>query len=128
MERDPIFFSVFFFLLVNNFLYTRMSTTLNDQIVSFVFDWANWKVDIPLVNYSLPVLDVIFAVFVNHSYRSALGAAHNKVGWYQGLLATLVMAAGGGCTVSLLRGEPIGILKSNEFWGIHWYVCYYLHI
>jgi len=94
--------------------------TLNDQVVQLVFGLANLKVDIPIVNFSLPVLDVLFAILINYSYRSALGVSHNQVGWYQGLLATLVMATGGGCTVAVLRGEPIGILKSNEFWGIHW--------
>ncbi|GAN07030.1 hypothetical protein MAM1_0145c06520 [Mucor ambiguus] len=93
--------------------------TLNDQVVQLVFGLANLKVDIPIVNFSLPVLDVLFAILINYSYRSALGVSHNQVGWYQGLLATLVMATGGGCTVAVLRGEPIGILKSNEFWGIH---------
>lgn len=96
-----------------------MSTTLNDQVVQLVFGLANLSVDIPLTNISLPVLDVLFAILINYSYRSALGVSHNQIGWYQGLLATLVMATGGGCTVAVLRGEPIGILKSNQFWGIH---------
>lgn len=95
-------------------------STLNDQVVDLVFGLANLSVDIPFTNYSLPVLDVLFALLINYSYRSALGVSHNQVGWYQGLLATLVMATGGGCTVSVLRGEPFGILKSNQFWGIHW--------
>jgi hypothetical protein len=97
------------------------SPTLNDQLVQLVFGLANLRVDVPLINYSLPVLDVLFAILINYSYRSALGVSHSQVGWYQGLLATLVMATGGGCTVAVLRGEPVGILKSNEFWGIHWY-------
>jgi hypothetical protein len=101
---------------------SALPPTLNDQLVQLVFSLANLKVDVPLINYSLPVLDVLFAILINYSYRSALGVSHSQVGWYQGLLATLVMATGGGCTVSVLRGEPIGILKSNEFWGIHWYV------
>ncbi|CEP08076.1 hypothetical protein [Parasitella parasitica] len=93
--------------------------TLNDQVVQLVFGLANLKLDIPYTSVSLPVLDVLFAILINYSYRSALGVSHNQVGWYQGLLATLVMATGGGCTIAVLRGEPIGILKSNEFWGIH---------
>ncbi|KAI7907599.1 uncharacterized protein BX663DRAFT_491412 [Cokeromyces recurvatus] len=101
-----------------------MSTTmitLNDQIVQLVFGLANLKVKaLPFIDYSLPVLDVLFAILIHYSYRSALGVSHQKIGWYQGLLATLVMATGGGCTVSVLRGEPLSILKSNEFWGIHW--------
>ncbi|RCH79472.1 hypothetical protein CU097_000459, partial [Rhizopus azygosporus] len=94
-------------------------STLNEQVVQFVFGLADLKVNIPIVNYSLPVLDVLFAILINYSYRSALGVNHSQVGWYQGLLATLVMASGGGCTVSILRGEPIGLLKSNQFWAIH---------
>ena len=95
-------------------------STLNEQVVQFVFGLADLKGNIPIVNYSLPVLDVLFAILINYSYRSALGVNHSQVGWYQGLLATLVMASGGGCTVSILRGEPIGLLKSNQFWAIHW--------
>lgn len=111
----------FFFPLSLLLQYTMEApATLNDQVVQLVFGLANLKVDIPIVNFSLPVLDVLFAILINYSYRSALGVSHNQVGWYQGLLATLVMATGGGCTVAVLRGEPIGILKSNEFWGIHW--------
>jgi hypothetical protein len=95
-------------------------STLNEQLVEIVSSMIDLKLDIPFVNYSLPVLDVLFAILINYSYRTALGASHAQVGWYQGLLATLVMAAGGGSTVSIIRGEPLGILKSNEFWGIHW--------
>ncbi|KAI8984627.1 hypothetical protein BDF20DRAFT_911704 [Mycotypha africana] len=93
--------------------------TLNEQVVQLVFGLADLKLNIPIINYPLPVLDALFAILINYSYRSALGVAHNQVGWYQGLIATLVMATGGGCTVSLLRGEPMGILKSNEFWALH---------
>ncbi|KAI8352455.1 hypothetical protein EDC96DRAFT_517995 [Choanephora cucurbitarum] len=93
--------------------------TLNEQLVQLVFGLANLKFDVPVLDVSLPVLDVLFAILINYSYRQALGVAHAQVGWYQGLLATLVMASGGGCTVAVLRGEPIGILKSNEFWAIH---------
>lgn len=94
-------------------------STLNEQVVQIVFGLANFKLNIPLVDYSLPVLNVLYAIFINYSYRSVLGVSHSQIGWYQGLLATLVMATGGGSTVSILRGEPIGILKSNEFWAIH---------
>ncbi|KAG0778509.1 hypothetical protein G6F57_011391 [Rhizopus arrhizus] len=94
-------------------------STLNEQIVQLVSGLANLKIDVPFVSYSLPVLDVLFAILINYSYRSALGVNHSQIGWYQGLFATLVMATGGGCTVSFIRGEPIGILKSNEFWAIH---------
>ncbi|KAG0762948.1 hypothetical protein G6F24_006397 [Rhizopus arrhizus] len=88
-------------------------STLNEQIVQVVFGLANFELDIPFINYSLPILNVLYAILINYSYRSALGVTHSQIGWYQGLLATLVMRAGGGCTVSILRGEPIGILKSN---------------
>ncbi|KAI8993229.1 hypothetical protein BDB01DRAFT_716555 [Pilobolus umbonatus] len=96
-----------------------MTITLNDQLVALLSLITNMKLDIPMTGYSLPILDVLFAILINYSYRSALGVNHTKIGWYQGLLATLVMATGGGCTVSILRGEPVGVLKSNEFWFIH---------
>ncbi|CAO3703387.1 unnamed protein product [Rhizopus stolonifer] len=94
-------------------------STINEQVVQLVFGLAELKLDVPYFDYSLPVLDVLFAILINYSYRSALGVSHSQIGWYQGLIATLVMATGGGCTVSIIRGEPIGILKSNEFWAIH---------
>jgi hypothetical protein len=100
--------------------FSTIMSTLNEQIVQLVIGLANLKIDVPFVSYSLPVLDVLFAILINYSYRSALGVNHSQIGWYQGLFATLVMATGGGCTVSFIRGEPIGILKSNEFWAIHW--------
>lgn len=103
-------------------------STINEQVVQLVFGLAELKLDVPYFDYSLPVLDVLFAILINYSYRSALGVSHSQIGWYQGLIATLVMATGGGCTVSIIRGEPIGILKSNEFWAIHWYTRVYLFL
>ncbi|CDH52884.1 hypothetical protein RO3G_16174 [Lichtheimia corymbifera JMRC:FSU:9682] len=63
-----------------------------------------------------PVLDLLHAVLIAYIYRSALAEHHSRIGWGQGLVATIVMAAGGGSTIAIIRGEPVGILKSNEFW------------
>lgn len=117
IHNDFVFILSFFFF---SCLYSFIMSTLNEQIVQVVFGLANLELNISFINYSLPILNVLYAILINYSYRSALGVTHSQIGWYQGLLATLVMRAGGGCTVSILRGEPIGILKSNEFWVIHW--------
>ncbi|KAI8338280.1 hypothetical protein BC941DRAFT_479256 [Chlamydoabsidia padenii] len=93
--------------------------SLTDQLVTTVFGLAELTVDIPSLNISLPVLELVHALLINYAYRTALQGTHSNIGWGQGFLATLVMCAGGGSTVCLLRGEPLGILKSNRFWGIY---------
>lgn len=77
------------------------------------------SIEIPVLGLSLPILEVMHAILINYTYRSLLKEHHTRIGWYQGLLATIVMCAGGGSTVCILRGEPLGILKSNQFWGIY---------
>ncbi|ORZ25809.1 hypothetical protein BCR42DRAFT_315983 [Absidia repens] len=93
--------------------------SITDQIVTIVFGLADLTISIPQLNISLPVLELVHAVLINYAYRTALRGAHTNIGWGQGFLATVVMCAGGGSTVALLRGEPLGILKSNRFWGIY---------
>ncbi|KAI8099644.1 uncharacterized protein BX664DRAFT_273000 [Halteromyces radiatus] len=94
-------------------------TTLTDQLVTIVFGLADLTISIPQLNISLPVLELIHALLINYAYRTGLSISHTNIGWGQGFLATIVMCAGGGSTVALLRGEPLGILKSNRFWGIY---------
>ncbi|CAO3607659.1 unnamed protein product [Cunninghamella echinulata] len=96
-----------------------MSASLTDLIVSIVTELTDITINIPQLNISLPLLQIIHAILINYAYRSALREAHSNIGWNQGLFATIVMAAGGGSTVALLRGEPLGILKSNMFFGIY---------
>jgi hypothetical protein len=93
--------------------------TLTDQLVSLVFGLADLTIDITPLNISLPVLELVHALLINYAYRTALQGSHANIGWGQGFLATVVMCAGGGSTVALLRGEPLGILKNNRFWGIY---------
>ncbi|KAI8069904.1 hypothetical protein BC940DRAFT_296447 [Gongronella butleri] len=93
--------------------------TLTDELVSLVFGLAALTVDIPQLGISLPVLELVHAVLINFAYRSALRQSHANIGWGQGFLATIVMSAGGGSTVAILRGEPLGILKSNRYFGIY---------
>jgi len=66
----------------------------------------------------------LHAILVSQAYRNILKENHVRIGWFQGLFAIIMMAAGGGCTVSLLRGEPIGILRNDTFWavygGVYW--------
>ncbi|KAL0093140.1 hypothetical protein F4703DRAFT_1827648 [Phycomyces blakesleeanus] len=95
------------------------SASLGEQLAVILSGLKDLSVPIPGFDYDLPVMDVMFAILINYSYRSALGESHARIGWGQGLLATIVMCAGGGSTVSILRGEPLGIFKSNEFWAIH---------
>ncbi|CAO3596714.1 unnamed protein product [Absidia cylindrospora] len=93
--------------------------SLTDQLSTIVFGLADLSLDIPQLNISVPLLEVIHALLINYAYRTALRGAHTNIGWGQGFIATIVMCAGGGLTVALLRGEPLGILKSNQFWGIY---------
>jgi hypothetical protein len=94
--------------------------SLNEQVVQFVYGLAYYRINLPFVDYGIPVSMTLLCTMINHSYRSSLGVTHAQIGWYQGLLATLVMAIGGGFTASVLQGEPLPFLKSNEFWAIHW--------
>ncbi|ORZ19724.1 hypothetical protein BCR42DRAFT_323529 [Absidia repens] len=94
-------------------------TSLTEQLSTIVFGLADLSLDIPQLNISVPLLEVIHALLINYAYRTALRGAHTNIGWGQGFIATIVMCAGGGSTVALLRGEPLGILKSNRFWGIY---------
>ncbi|CAO3594737.1 unnamed protein product [Absidia cylindrospora] len=96
----------------------NLVTDIHAQAVDLVFGLIDYRVDVFGLT-SLPVLDVMFAFFIHYLYKSALGVNHTHVSWLQGFFATVVMASGGGCTVAFIRGEPLGILKSNEFWVIH---------
>ncbi|KAI8343974.1 hypothetical protein BC941DRAFT_326384, partial [Chlamydoabsidia padenii] len=93
-------------------------TDIHGQVADLVFAVINYRLDI-IGGLSIPVLDTLFAVFIHYLYKTALGVNHRHISWLQGFFATVVMACGGGCTVALIRGEPLGILKSNEFWVIH---------
>ena len=88
-------------------------TTITDQLVDGIAYLTS------LEYYDIPILDVLHAFLIAYAYRSAVGTGHNQIGWGQGFLATVIMCAGGGSTVCMLRGEPLGILKSNLFWGIY---------
>lgn len=96
-----------------------MSASLTELIVSIVTELTNTTIDIPQFNISIPILPIIHAVLINYAYRSALKQSHVNIGWLQGFIATVVMSTGGGSTAALLRGEPIGTLKSNSYWGIY---------
>ncbi|KAI7864751.1 hypothetical protein BDF14DRAFT_1731627 [Spinellus fusiger] len=95
------------------------TASLGEQLSFFLSHLEDLKLTLPVVGVDFPLLDILFAVLINYSYRSALGENHARIGWGQGFIATLVMAAGGGSTVSVLQGEPLGIFKSNKFWAIH---------
>ncbi|KAG2223423.1 hypothetical protein INT45_001729 [Circinella minor] len=88
-------------------------TTITNQLVEGISYLTS------LEYYGIPILDVLHAFLIAYAYRSAVGAGHKQIGWGQGFLATVIMCAGGGSTVCILRGEPVGILKSNLFWGIY---------
>ncbi|KAI8146627.1 hypothetical protein BJV82DRAFT_392629 [Fennellomyces sp. T-0311] len=92
---------------------STVSTSLTEQLINSInyFSSLEYK--------GLPVLDVMHAILIAYVYRSAVGAGHREIGWGQGFLATIIMCAGGGSTVCILRGEPLGILKSNMFWGLY---------
>ncbi|KAI9490224.1 hypothetical protein BDB00DRAFT_562903 [Zychaea mexicana] len=89
------------------------TTTITEQLIGGIAYLTS------LEYQEIPVLDVLHAFLIAYAYRSAVGAGHNQIGWGQGLLAVIIMCAGGGSTVAILRGEPLGILKSNAFWGIY---------
>ena len=92
---------------------------ITDKLVDIVFGVSAITFDIPVLGISLPMLEILHAILINYTYRNALRESHASIGWGQGLLATIVMAAGGGSTVAILRGDPLGILKNNRFWGIY---------
>ncbi|KAI8385056.1 uncharacterized protein BYT42DRAFT_493541 [Radiomyces spectabilis] len=96
--------------------------SINEQAVSTLYSVSSLTLDIPALGLHLPVMDVLFTILVHYSYRSALGESHAYIGWGQGLVATLFMASGGGCTVSLIRGETFGLLQSNLTWAIHCFI------
>ncbi|CAO3672062.1 unnamed protein product [Umbelopsis vinacea] len=99
--------------------------TLTDLVVSTVFTLAEATIPIPLPYISsISLLAFLHAIQVSQAYRNILKENHVNIGWFQGLFAIIMMAAGGGCTVSLLRGEPLGILRNDQFWavygGVYW--------
>ncbi|CAO3624362.1 unnamed protein product [Cunninghamella blakesleeana] len=96
-----------------------MSASLTDLVVSIVTELTNITIDIPQLNISLPLLPIIHAVLINYAYRTTLKQSHVNIGWLQGFIATVVISTGGGSTAALLRGEPLGTLKSNSYWGIY---------
>ncbi|KAG2175557.1 hypothetical protein INT43_001204 [Umbelopsis isabellina] len=94
--------------------------TLTDFVVSTVFALADATVPIPLPYISsIPLLPFLHAILVSQAYRNILKENHVRIGWFQGLVAIVMMSAGGGCTVSLLRGEPLGILRNDTYWAIY---------
>ena len=98
-------------------LFIELGSKVNGQVTGAVFDVL--KMHVQVDGLVFPVLDILFGLYINFLYRHSLGSNSGKIGWLQGYFATLVMATGGGCTISLIRAEPIGILKSNEFWIVH---------
>lgn len=97
--------------------------TLTDLVVSTVFTLAEATIPIPLPYISsISLLAFLHAIQVSQAYRNILKENHVSIGWFQGLFAIIMMAAGGGCTVSLLRGEPLGILRNDQFWAVYGYV------
>lgn len=111
------FWLFFLFLLYISSMVPTMSP--GEQLAAVITALATFSLDVPFFNVTVPVLDVLHALLINYIYRSALGGNHSRIGWGQGFLATIVMCAGGGSTVALLRGEPLGILMSNSFWVIY---------
>ena len=93
--------------------------TATSQLVDIVFALSDSAIDVPALGLRIPILELLHAILINYTYRTALKQSHAEIGWGQGLLATIVMAAGGGSTTALLLGNPLGILKSNRFWGIY---------
>jgi xanthosine utilization system XapX-like protein len=95
-------------------------STLTDFVVSTVFSLADATIPIPLPYISsISLLSFLHAVQVSQAYRNILKENHVRIGWFQGLFAIVMMAAGGGSTVCLLRGEPIGILGNDAFWAVY---------
>lgn len=93
--------------------------TITEQLIWILGYLSSISFIVPILEFRIPALDVLHAVLINYLYRTELGEGFKHIGWSQGFLATVVMAAGGGCTVSVLGGEPFSILKSNEFWVIY---------
>ncbi|KAF7732036.1 hypothetical protein EC973_007141 [Apophysomyces ossiformis] len=94
-------------------------STLNGQLVNIISEMLSLSVTLPVLGITLPVLDIMHAILITYTYRTGLRENHAHIGWYQGFLATVVMASGGGSTVAILRGEPLGILKNNHFFGLY---------
>ena len=99
-------------------LYRNMDT-MTDQLVDIVSALRDASIEVPAIGLSLPILELLHAILITYTYRTALKENHADIGWGQGLLATIVMSAGGGSTASLLLGNPLSILKSNRFWGVY---------
>ncbi|KAI9484355.1 hypothetical protein BDB00DRAFT_775088 [Zychaea mexicana] len=95
------------------------NNTLTSQLVGVVFGLSDTAIEVPALGVRIPILELLHAILINYTYRTALKQSHVEIGWGQGLLATIVMAAGGGSTSALLLGNPLGILKNNRFWGIY---------
>ncbi|KAI9322871.1 hypothetical protein BX666DRAFT_1848277 [Dichotomocladium elegans] len=93
--------------------------TITQHLVGIVSTLRGAAISIPSVGVYLPILELLHAILIGYTYRTALSDSHSEIGWGQGLLATIVMAAGGGSTVSLIRGDPMGILKDNRFWCLY---------
>ncbi|CAO3642065.1 unnamed protein product [Cunninghamella blakesleeana] len=98
---------------------TFLTSETQTNIVELVYFIISYRVNIYNDSISLPILDVMFSILIHYLYRSSLAKNHTQIGWLQGFFASIVMGCGGGSTVAILRGEPIGIFKSNEFWLIH---------
>ena len=101
--------------------------TVTSQLVDIVYALSDSAIDVPALGLRIPILELLHAILINYTYRTALKQSHAEIGWGQGLLATIVMAAGGGSTTALLLGNPLGVLKSNRFWGIYG-VCFIMII
>ncbi|ORX54975.1 hypothetical protein DM01DRAFT_1335269 [Hesseltinella vesiculosa] len=97
--------------------YIELGSHVNGLVSNTVFDLLNTNIHIE--PFTFRILDIMFGLYINYLYRHSLGPNAAQIGWLQGYLATIVMASGGGCTIALLRGEPLGILKNNEFWIVH---------
>lgn len=105
-------------------LFMSAFESLTDQLVYGIEYLTGLRVSVLSDKWSVPVLDVLYAILINYAYRKALGPGHSQIGWGQGLVAVVVMGSGGGSTVAVLRGEPLGILQSNEFWAIYGFVVH----
>ncbi|OZJ06615.1 hypothetical protein BZG36_00310 [Bifiguratus adelaidae] len=67
----------------------------------------------------IPLPMILHAIRVSYDYRTRLAANHVHIGWLQGLVAVLFMAAGGGFSVGLLRGEGWKALFNDSFWAAY---------
>lgn len=79
---------------------------------------ATLPVPLPLLS-SFSVIATLHAIRVSFEYRNSLAHNHARIGWLQGAFAVCVMAGGGGSTAALIRGEPMGILKSDLFFATY---------